>query len=388
MSNLSDIWKLKRRGKRDSSRHKELVRDALRKNSREIIQQYDVVTTDGNKKVKIPIRFLDQYRFKYGKLFDEKGAGQGLAGKNGQKYKVGSDKKNQSAGKKPGDEEGNVEYTEEITIDEMVDIMIDELNLPWMRETELTSVVSSVEEFDSIERKGIMSNLDIKKTLLNNIKKNIINKNENIIGNFSNDELRFKTWDEKKEYSSKAAIYLMMDTSGSMDFRKKEIAKTFYFWMVQFLRRKYKDVEIVFITHDVRAREVTEEQFFKISSSGGTKCSSAFKLAYSIMQERHDPSKYNIYIFEFSDGDNSKLDNELCLKYINDMLDKCRAIGYGEIFDDANDSLPHWIDESTVLSKYLNQNIKRTRFVSLVIGKKDQIFSALKKFFNIKKKAE
>ena len=27
--NLSDIWKLKRRGKRDSTRHKELVREAL-----------------------------------------------------------------------------------------------------------------------------------------------------------------------------------------------------------------------------------------------------------------------------------------------------------------------------------------------------------------------
>ena len=48
MSNLSDIWKLKRRGKRDSTRHKELIRDALRKNSREIIQQYDVVTTVGS----------------------------------------------------------------------------------------------------------------------------------------------------------------------------------------------------------------------------------------------------------------------------------------------------------------------------------------------------
>ena len=116
----------------------------------------------------------------------------------------------------------------------MVDIMIDELNLPWMKETEMTSVVSTVEEFDSIEKKGIMSNLDIKKTLLNNIKKNIVNKSDKLIGNFSNDELRYRTWDEKKEYSSKAAIYLMMDTSGSMDVRKKEIAKTFYFWMVQF----------------------------------------------------------------------------------------------------------------------------------------------------------
>ena len=68
------------------------------------------------------------------------------------------------------------------------------------------------------------------------------------------------------------------------------------------------------------------------------------------------------------------------------MLDRCRAVGYGEIFDTVNDNLPHWIDENTVLSKYLNNNIKRTRFVSLVIGNKNQIFNSLKKFFNIKKK--
>ena len=163
---------------------------------------------------------------------------------------------------------------------------------------------------------------------------------------------------------------------------------TFYFWMVQFLRRKYKDVELVFITHDVSAQEVTEDQFFKISSSGGTKCSSAFKLAYSIMTERHDPNNYNTYVFEFSDGDNSKTDNKICLEYINKMLDRCRAVGYGEIFSTDEDTLPYWIDEDTVLSKYLSDNINRTRFVSLVLGSKSQIFNALQKFFNIKEKAE
>ena len=57
--NLSDIWNLKKRGKRDSDRHKELLKKAIKQNSKEIITQYDLVTTDGDKKVKIPIRFLD-----------------------------------------------------------------------------------------------------------------------------------------------------------------------------------------------------------------------------------------------------------------------------------------------------------------------------------------
>ena len=34
----------------------------------------------------------------------------------------------------------------------------------------------------------------------------------------------------------------MMDVSGSMDTFKKYIARSFYFWMVQFLRRTYEAV--------------------------------------------------------------------------------------------------------------------------------------------------
>ena len=54
--NLSDIWKMKRRGKRDSDRHKELVKDAIRKNGKDIITEYNIITSDGDKKIKVPIR--------------------------------------------------------------------------------------------------------------------------------------------------------------------------------------------------------------------------------------------------------------------------------------------------------------------------------------------
>ena len=382
---LSDIWNLKRRGKRDATRHKELVKDAIKKNSKEIIKQYDVVTTDGEKKVKVPIRFLEQYRVKYGKLFDKKGSGQGLGGKEGTKYKVGSGQKKKKKGKggKPGDSSEPKHYEEEITIDEMVDILIDELDLPWTRQTESTSIEVKNEVFSSIEKKGLWSNLDIKKTLLNNIKKNIITGSKDVIGNFDNDDLRFKNWDEEIEYSSNAAIYMLMDCSGSMSFPKKDIAKTFYFWMVQFIRRKYKNVELVFIVHDYSAHEVTEQEFFTISSSGGTRCSSAFKLALDIMQERHDPKEYNNYVFEFSDGDNSVQDNKLCLEYVNQLLPLCRAIGYGEIIL-GEETFSSWVREDDLLSTFLDEHINRTRFVSLSLNEKSDVFKALKQFFNIK----
>ena len=78
--NLSDIWKLKRRGKRDSDRHKELIKKAIKENSRDLITQYDVITTDGTKKIKVPIKFLDQHKIKYGSISDKKKIGQGFRG--------------------------------------------------------------------------------------------------------------------------------------------------------------------------------------------------------------------------------------------------------------------------------------------------------------------
>ena len=48
----------------------------------------------------------------------------------------------------------------------------------------------------------------------------------------------------------------MMDVSGSMGEFEKYIARSFYFWMVRFLRTKYNNVKIVFISHHTEAKEV------------------------------------------------------------------------------------------------------------------------------------
>src|SRR5207253_11110484 len=60
-----------------------------------------------------------------------------------------------------------------------------------------------------------------------------------------------------------------MLSHNSMGEFEKYIARSFYFWMVRFLRTKYTNVEIVFISHHTEAREVTEEEFFHKGESGG-----------------------------------------------------------------------------------------------------------------------
>lgn len=375
---LSDIWNLKRRGKRDLARHKELVRRAIKSQKKELITEYNIITSDGNKKVKVPIKFLDQYKFKYGKLKKKTGAGHSLDAKPGDKYRVGNRKKKKGSGK-AGDEKGEHHYEVEVSFDEIVDVLLEELNLPWMEPKNATSYEVETEELSSIEKKGPLSNLDLKKTLIENIKRNA-SKGDPKVGDFVDQDLRYRQWETEVEYHSNAAVYLMMDRSGSMSKDKTYIAKSFYFWMVQFLKRRYKNIELYFIAHDVEAWVETEDEFFKSSSGGGTKCSSAFKLAYESIKKNNNPESWNNYVFEFSDGDNWVDDNMICLEYVEKLLPLVTAMGYGEIIVDDPNS---WVRGDHMLSTMFNRHIDRTRFISVQISDHDEVFEALKLFFNI-----
>lgn len=373
---LSDIWKLKKRGKRDADRHKELIEKAIRKHGKDLITEYNIIKSDGNKKIKVPIKFLEKYRVKYGKLKDEDGVGQGgQNAKPGDKYQIGNgDQK--ASGNEPGQEEGERTYDAEITVDELLTILLSELNLPWLDTKNSSHIESETEELESISKKGSMPNIHLKKTLIENIKRQAA-KGSPKIGKFSKEDLRYKDWETKVEYHSNAVVYLLLDRSGSMDKDKTHIAKSFYFWMVQFLKRKYKNVELVFIAHDTKAFLVSEDEFFKISANGGTACSSAFKLAYEHMLEYYPSDSHNIYLMEFSDGDNFTSDNHICYEYIEKMLPLVKAMGYGEV------GASGYMFSGETLARFLNDKIKRTKFVSLSFKNKEDIYVGLKKFFNI-----
>ena len=377
---LSDIWKLKRRGKRDSDRHKELVKDAIRKNGKDLITEYNIITSDGDKKIKVPIRFLDQYKIKYGKLNSQDGTGQGVKAGKGDKFRVKSGPPEEADGDKAGNKDGERIFDADVTIDELVDIILEELNLPWMEPKQTSVIEVEHEEFSSIDKKGIMPNLDLKKSIMENLKRNAAKGNAKI-GKFHQDDLRYKNYDVVVEHHSNAAVYIMMDRSGSMNSEKTYIAKSFYFWMVQFLKRRYKKIDFVFIAHDSKAFMVDENEFFKISSSGGTNCSTAFKLAHEHMVNHHPVDLWNNYVFEFSDGDNWGEDNTLCVQYIEKLLPLCTAIGYGEIGADKDSSWNR--GDADTLYDILKNKIKRTRFVSIKVNSRDEVFDALKMFFNI-----
>lgn len=131
--------------------------------------------------------------------------------------------------------------------------------------------------------------------------------------------------------TTQAAMFCLMDVSGSMDEHKKANAKLFYMLLYRFLKRNYQKVDIVFIRHTTEAEEVDEETFFYDRETGGTKVSSALAEMQDIINERYPVSDWNIYGAQASDGENWGGDNEICLEILDDLMNKVQAFFYTEV---------------------------------------------------------
>ncbi len=131
---------------------------------------------------------------------------------------------------------------------------------------------------------------------------------------------------------SKAVMFCLMDVSGSMDQSTKDIAKRFFLLLYLFLQRNYERTEVVFIRHHTSAKEVDEEEFFYSRETGGTIVSSALKLMDSVMEARFPTSEWNIYAAQASDGDNWNDDSSICQKLLmENLMPKLQYFSYIEI---------------------------------------------------------
>ncbi len=72
-------WSLHRKGPIDQARHNERVKEAIKDSLGDIVSQESIITSDGKKIVKIPIRSLELPRFRFDRG-RKKHAGQGQGG--------------------------------------------------------------------------------------------------------------------------------------------------------------------------------------------------------------------------------------------------------------------------------------------------------------------
>ncbi|MGJ9385644.1 sporulation protein YhbH [Salipaludibacillus sp. CF4.18] len=366
----NENWSLHRKGQQDQQRHHEKVQEAIKKNLPDLVSEESIVMSNGRDLIKVPIRSLDEYKIRYNHD-KSKHVGQG-DGKSGVGDVVAREpqKQGQGQGDGAGDQAGKDYYEAEVSITELEAMLFEELELPNLKQKEEDNVIVENIEFNDIRKKGLMGNVDKRRTILEAIKRNAMDGKAGVAPIY-NDDLRYKTWEEKVKPESKAVVIAMMDTSGSMGRFEKYMARSFFFWMTRFLRTKYETVDIAFIAHHTEAKQVSEDDFFMKGESGGTICSSAYIKALELIDQEYSPSRYNIYPFHFSDGDNLTSDNQRCMKYVNELMEISSMFGYGEV--------NQYNRNSTLMNAY--NKIQDKRFRHYILKDKEDVYRSLKWFF-------
>src|SRR5262249_23353757 len=298
----------------DRLRHRQKVRESIRENIADIIAEESMIGKDKDRIIKVPLRGIKEYRFVFGD--NSPGASQGdgnsqpgqVVGKAGRE---GPGKGDDMAGDRPG-----VDYYEtDVTLEELIEIMFEDLELPNLERKALREIESDV----SSKRKGyrhvgIRVRLDKRRTAKQRVTRMLAaqhrangaaaqesSQDDDVASEsvdaaltepigpsygpavrhkrrfpFHQDDLRYKHVEVDTREESNAVVICIMDTSGSMDTMKKYLARSFFFLLYQFISTRYRNVEIIFIAHHTEANEVTEEEFFHKGESGGTFISSGY----------------------------------------------------------------------------------------------------------------
>ncbi|ADU26296.1 sporulation protein YhbH [Ethanoligenens harbinense] len=328
------------RAAEDRRRHRQLVEDSIKKNLPDILSEEAIIGQSKNRKVKIPIRGLKEYTFIYGRN-NGNGVGSGT-GSEKRGDKLGGDQAGPGKnGGKAGNEDGEDIYETELTIEEIIDYLFEDLHLPFLDRKRLSEVwTEHARKKSGYQRKGIPPRLAKKRSVIEKLKRKQGMKRALAAQGiqkkitrfpFKEDDIKYYRIHVTKKRESNAVVFCIMDASGSMDQTKKYLARSFYFLMVRFVKLRYLHVDVVFIAHSTVAKEVSETEFFHKVESGGTYLSSGCKLALNLIEQRYNPDFWNIYVFHASDGDNWTDDNERAVNAVQALCDIANLFGYIEI---------------------------------------------------------
>jgi len=355
-------------------RVKDQVRDAVKKTIRD--GNVGDIINSKEKKVKIPGKGLNQPTFRH----DQKGGVKDFVSPGNKQFNQGDrhDRHDRppegdgAGGKKASkDGEGEDEFSFHLTKEEFLDLFFQDLELPDM----IKKDIAKVDEFENhragFSVDGNPSRLNIlqsmkrakgrKKALRSSKTKKLqilldelasitltdenvdrVNKlNESInalkrkikaIPFIDDMDLRYNRWEKIPIPTTQAAMFGIMDVSASMGEWDKEMAKRFFMLMLLFLHYNYERVDIIWIRHHTRAKEVEEDEFFHSKESGGTIVSSAIKLMKDIIAKRYPTHQWNIFGCQISDGDNWPSDNiEVCDIMRNYILPQSQYFAYVEV---------------------------------------------------------
>ncbi|EJZ67162.1 hypothetical protein SF148580_1625 [Shigella flexneri 1485-80] len=312
------------------------------------------------------------------------------------------------------DGEGQDEFVFQISKDEYLDLLFEDLALPNLKQNQQRQLTEYKTHRAGYTANGVPANISVVRSLQNSLarrtamtagKRRELHALEENLAIISNSEpaqlleeerlrkeiaelrakiervpfidtfdLRYKNYEKRPDPSSQAVMFCLMDVSGSMDQSTKDMAKRFYILLYLFLSRTYKNVEVVYIRHHTQAKEVDEHEFFYSQETGGTIVSSALKLMDEVVKERYNPAQWNIYAAQASDGDNWADDSPLCHEILaKKLLPVVRYYSYIEITRRAHQTL--WREYEHLQSTFDN-------FAMQHIRDQDDIYPVFRELFH------
>lgn len=362
----------------DRRRHRQLVEKSIKENLGDILSEESIIGESKNKKFKIPIRGIKEYQFVFGR--NNKGVATGVGEeRRGDKISDGNPNSgksgNQGAGNSPGDDI----YETEVTMEELMDYIIEDLELPNLDRKKYSEIVTeSSGRKRGYQRYGINPRLAKKKTVVAKLERKQGKKRalreaglDSDINRFPfrEEDLRYHKVKKKPKKESNAVMLFIMDVSGSMDSSKKYLVRSLFFVLSRFIKRKYNNIAFEFISHTTVAKRVNEFEFFHKAESGGTYISSGLNTALNLIKEKYPPEMWNIYPIYASDGDNWSEDNERAMKSVKELCKISNMFGYVEL-------LPSTY--STTMYYRFNKEISCKNFVSVIVKEKKDLWDALK----------
>jgi len=307
----------------DHGRFKQIVRGKIRHDLRRFIAKSDMIGKEGQRYVSIPVTDIDIPTFRYGDNSGGLGMGEGEEG--------------EGAGRgKGGEQQGRHLLEVDISLEELADMLGEDLQLPRIEPKGQHAISTTKDKYNGVRPIGPAALRHFKRTYREALRRQLT------IGTYDPEnpvivpikrDLRFRSWNEVRKPQSNALIVYMMDVSGSMGNEQKQLVRQQAFWIDAWLGRNYQGVESRYIVHDVEAREVDRSAFFSMKEDGGTRISAALAAAGELIEAEYDPAVWNMYLFHFSDGDNSSdADNKLCVQMLRqNLLPKINMFGYTQV---------------------------------------------------------
>ncbi|MEW6752166.1 MAG: DUF444 family protein [Candidatus Latescibacterota bacterium] len=313
----------------DHTRFRQIVRGKIKQNLQKYISRGEMIGRKGGDLVSIPLPQIDPPDFRYGEQRTG-GVGQG-PGQVGQGLAPADPTRGSDAGDQPGEHILEVE----LSLEELAQILGEELELPRIQPRGKRNIQSQRARYTGISQAGPESLRHFRRTYRQALKRQILT------GQYDPDDpgvipiradQQYRSWKNVPRPENAAAVIYMMDVSASMGDEQKEIVRTESFWIDAWLRSQYRGVHCCYIVHDVVAREVDQDAFYRIREGGGTAISSAYELCLQVVRERFDPAEWNVYGFHFSDGENLPEDDRRCRQLLEEhLLDLLNLFCYGQV---------------------------------------------------------